>query len=129
MSFLKSLFGLKQPEKSGHDSAVPRFIHLLLLQAQRDEAAELVIGAASSSGNTPMRCKVRDIWHDLPPFPARIRRDVVAELARMAGLPAGRFPSKGVLDVRFGDIRLRWVVAMTSADGECTLKRVDGSRR
>lgn len=111
-----------RPE-SGHESAVRRFIHLVLFQAQQDGATELVIGAAPASGDTPIRYKVEDTWYDMSPFPSHIRPDVIAEFARMAKFPVGQFPSEGVLDVRFGDVQLRWIVGMTSADEECLLKR------
>jgi type II secretory ATPase GspE/PulE/Tfp pilus assembly ATPase PilB-like protein len=120
----KDLIDVLQRRESGHDSAVRRFIHLLLFQAQQDHATELVIGATSASGDTPIRCKVEDTWYDLSPFPSHIRPDVIAELARMAKFPVGQFPNEGVFDVTFGDVQLRWTVGMTSADGECILVRI-----
>jgi hypothetical protein len=42
----------------------------------------------------------------------------------MAKFPAGHIPGEGVLDESVGDVRLRWIVAMTSAEGECMLVRV-----
>ena len=119
----KDLIDVLQRRESGHESAVRRFIHLVLFQAQQDGATELVIGAAPESGDTPIRYKVEDSWYDMGPFPSHVRPDVIAELARIAKLPVGRFPNEGVLDVRFGDVQLKWIVGMTTADGECMLKR------
>jgi type II secretory ATPase GspE/PulE/Tfp pilus assembly ATPase PilB-like protein len=120
----KDLIDVLRRGESGHDSAVRRFIHLVLLQAQQDHATELIIGATSASGDTPIRYRVEDIWYDLSPFPSHIRPDVISELVRMAKFHAGRIPGNGVLDERFDDVRLLWIVAMTSAEGECLLVRV-----
>src|SRR5688572_15657732 len=111
------------PTRPDHETAVRRFIHLVLFQAQQDGATELVIGAAPTSGDTPIRYKVEDSWYDMSPFPSHIRPDVIAELARTAKFPVGQFPNEGVLDVRFGDVQLRWTVVMLTAEGECMLKR------
>jgi type II secretory ATPase GspE/PulE/Tfp pilus assembly ATPase PilB-like protein len=110
------------PFVNPRNEAIQQFIRLVLLQAQQDEATELIIGIASPSG-VPIRYKVEGTWHEVPPFPSRIRPDVVSELVRMAGFHAGQIPGEGVLDENFGNIRLRWIVAMTSAEGECMLKR------
>jgi len=104
--------------------AIQHFIHLLLLQAQQEQATELVIGAVPSSGATPIRYKVGDTWHDLSPFPSYLQPDVTSELARMANLPVGQFPNVGILDVTLGKFRLRWAVRMTSADAEFVFVRI-----
>jgi hypothetical protein len=67
---------------------------------------------------------VEETWYDLPPFPSHIRTDVISELARMAEFREGQIPGKGVLDESFGEVRLRWIVAMTTVEGECMLKRI-----
>ena len=113
-----------KPGSAMPDGAIRQFIHLLLFQAQQERATELVVGAAPSSGDTPIRYKVGDTWHDLSPFPSHIRRDVMSELARMANLPVGQFPNEGVLDMTLGKFRLRWTVRMTSADAEFVFVRI-----
>jgi len=120
----KDLIDVLQRPDSEHESAIRRFIHLVLLQAQQDSATQLVIGVTPTSGGTPIRYKVEDTWYDMSPFPSHVRRAVIAELSRMARLPIDEFPNEGVLDVTFGDVRLRWIVGMTSADAECMLTRV-----
>ena len=120
----KDLADVLKRSEARHDDAVRRFIYLVLLQAQQDRATELSIGVASDGGVPPMRYKVESAWFDLPCFPSHIRTEVVAELAQMAKFPAGQFPAEGVLDECCGDVRLRWIVGMTSADGECMLTRV-----
>src|ERR1041385_817153 len=112
----KDLIDVLQRRESGDDNAVRRFIHLVLFQAQQDQATELVIGATPASGDTPIRYKVEDTWYDLSPFPSRIRPDVISELIRMARFHAGCIPGEGVLDESFGDVRLRWIVAMRSEE-------------
>jgi hypothetical protein len=67
---------------------------------------------------------VGETWHDLPPFPSHIRPGVLSELARLAEFPAGQFRGERVLDVNLGKVRWKWTVAMTSADGECRLSRI-----
>jgi len=114
---------MKHPN-SEQDEAIQRFIRLVLFQAQQDRASELVIGIASPSG-VPIKYKVEDTWHEMPPFPCNIRPGVVAELVRLASFRAGQIPGEGVLDESFSGTGLRWVVAITSAEGECLLKRVD----
>jgi len=115
---------LKQSEPK-QEGVIRRFIHLLLAQAQQDRATEMVIGVASPEAGTPIRYKVEDSWYDLSPFPSHIRPDVISELVRMAKFPREQIPGEGVLDESLGEMRLRWIVAMTSADGECMLARVE----
>jgi hypothetical protein len=120
----RSLSFLSAKQQQPADENIQRLIRLTLLQAQRDGATEMVVGIASPFGVT-VRYKVEDAWREMPPFSSHIRRAVASELARMAGFPAGEIPGEGVLDESLGNTRLRWIVAMTSIDGECMLKRVD----
>jgi len=122
----KDLADVLKRSESKHDSAVRRFIHLVLLQAQQDQATALIFGVAKHSAGVPIRYKVDGTWCDLEPFPYSIRADVVSGLARMAKLPEGHFPGHGVLDERYGDVRLTWAVNMTSADGESVLLHLEG---
>jgi type II secretory ATPase GspE/PulE/Tfp pilus assembly ATPase PilB-like protein len=120
----KDLIDVLQRPESKHDSAVRQFIHLVLLQAQQDEASELIIGTTQANEETPIRYKIAGTWYDMSPFPSHIRRDVITEIATIARIPIGLFPIEGVLDVIVHGIRLRWVVSMMSADAECMLMRV-----
>ena len=120
----KDLIDVLQTSERPDESAIRRFIHLILLQAQQDQAMELVIGAAPATQDTPIRYSVEGTWYQMSPFPSHIRPAVVLELARMAKLPPGQFPSEGVLDVTFGSVGLRWTVTMTSVDDDCVLMRV-----
>ena len=116
----RSLDMFKVNQQQPPNEMIQRFIHVLLLQAQKDGATEIIVGTASPFG-VPMRCKVGDTWHEMPPFSSHIRRDVVSELVRMAG--AGQIPGAAVLDESLDHIRMRWSLAMTSMDGEFTLMR------
>ncbi len=120
----KDLVDVLNHSESKHDEAIRRFIRLILLQAQQDGATELIIGIRSPGG-VPIRYKVEGTWYEMSPFPSDIRADVVSELVRMAAFHAGQIPGEGVLNESFGDVQLRWIVAMTSADGECMFRRVD----
>ena len=119
----KDLIDVLNRSESKHGEAVRRFIHLVLFQAQQDGATELVIGVDSAAG-TPIRYKVGGAWYEMSPFPSQVRPGVVSELARMANLPAGHIPGEGVVDLSFGEVRLKWTVAIVSAEGECRLERV-----
>ena len=114
---------LQLPERIQND-AIRRFIHLLLFQAQQDAATELVIGVTPEGKDTPIRYKAEGVCYDMS-FPSHIRVGVVAELARLAKLPVGQFPSQGVLDVALKGVHLKWTVGMKSADGDCILVRVN----
>jgi hypothetical protein len=120
----KDLVDVLNRSETKHHGAVRRFIHLVLLQAQQDQATELVIGVASPGGGIPIRYKVEEVWYEMSPFPSHVRPKVVSELVRMAKFHAEQIPGEGVLDERSGDVQLRWTVSMTSADGECMLVRV-----
>jgi hypothetical protein len=121
----KDLIDALKRSENRHGSAIRRFIHLFLLQAQQDQATELDIGAVPISGFPMIRYKVEGTWYDISTFPSHIRPDVIAELARMAKIPVGQFPMQGVLNVTFRGFRSRWIVAMASADESCMLVRFE----
>jgi hypothetical protein len=108
---------------SNPNDPIRRFIHLLLFQAQRDRATEMVIGTASDAG-TPMRYKIEDTWHDFAPFPSHIRPGVITELARMANFPEGKNSGEGILERNLGNLRLRWLIKITNPEEECILTRI-----
>src|SRR4029077_10903159 len=89
------VFRTKQPQPP--DEIAQRFIHLFLLQAQKDGATEIIVGTASPFG-VPIRYKVDDTWHEMPLFSSHIRADVVSELVRMARFLDGQIPGEGVLE-------------------------------
>ena len=110
------------PETPGA-GPITRFILLVLWQARKDGATDLILGVPHSDGSgTPIRYKVEGTWYDMSPFPSHIRPSVVAELERMAGLsPSVR---DGILDRTLGGVRLLWRVQMTRPEAECTLTPV-----
>lgn len=119
----KDLMDVLTHSDSKHGEAIRRFIRLVLLQAQQEQATELIIGITAPSG-VLIRYNVEGNWHEMSPFPSHIRPDVVSELVRMADFHAGQIPGKAVLEESFGNIRLRWIVAVTVAEGECILTRL-----
>ena len=125
----KDLMDVLRLSTATHDLRVGRFILLLLVQAQKDKATQVVIGAASPSpaAQTPVRCRYKDcqVWTDLPPFPSSVRSFVISEPAQMAGFSPGEYWGEGVLDLTFVGTRLVWRVSMTSDDAECVLTRLD----
>ncbi len=107
------------------EKVVQRFILLVLARAQADRATELVIGAASSRGDTPIRYRVEGTWYDMSGFPCHIRPALIREIGRLARLPAGRFPSEGIVDTTLGKLRVKWRVTVESMEAECMLRRAD----
>ena len=83
----KDLADVLKRQDSKHEDTTRRFIHLLLLHAQQAEATELAIGSPSTTGYTPITYKDGDNWFGLPALPNNQRPAIIAELARMAGLP------------------------------------------
>jgi len=106
------------------DEPTQRFTRLVLFQAQQDHAQELIIAPVVREGS-PVRYKVEDTWYDMSPPPARILPGVVAELGRLAAFAKRPFPKEGLIDLPFSGVRLRWIVRMTSADGDCMLTPIE----
>jgi hypothetical protein len=100
---------------------VRRFTLLLLLQAQKDKATELVIAPAARDGAPVIKYKAGENWYALAPPPPDILPEVVAELGRLACLSQGVFPTRGTIDVAFSGVRLQWEFVMARAGSECVL--------
>lgn len=114
---------LKRPKRKGYDP-IRSLILLVLMDAQHERAAEVIIGITPDyGGDTPMRYKVGDTLIESV-FPSDIRSLVVAELGRMASLPEGQFPKEGSFSVRLKSAHLKWRVRMTSPDAECILTHI-----
>jgi hypothetical protein len=111
---------LQRPKRRGFDP-IRSFILLVLMEAH--QATELIIGSAPDHGDPLIKYKVGNIWRESA-FPADIRSSVIAELQRMAGLPASQFPSEGGFSVRLETKRLKWRLRLTSPEAECILTHV-----
>ena len=96
----------------------------ILAQAQRDRATELVIDPAIGAGRS-VRYRIDDTWHEWSGPPSETVPDVVAELGRLAGFAKRPFPKEAPIDVPYSGVRLRWIIRMTSADGECILTPIE----
>jgi hypothetical protein len=114
---------LQRPKRKGFDP-IRSFILLVLMDAQQEHAAEVIIGVAGEYGaDAPISYKVGDTWRESA-FPSDIRSSVIAELQRMAGLRASQFPSEGGFSVRLETKRLKWRLRLTSPEAECILTHV-----
>lgn len=109
----------------GNKDAVWRFVRLLLFIVQQERASEWVIGTATDDG-TPFKYKVDGVWYENTPFPSHIRPAVMAELARLAKMPAGNFPKEGVLSMPLAGAEVKWRLQITTEAGDCVLTRVEG---
>lgn len=113
-----------------HDSASPGFAHLILHQADWEQATELVIGVAPSVGGTQLKYKIAGAWHNRGPFPSQLRSGVIAQLARMANCPEGQFPIDAILTLSYKDFptnkdgQSSWRAMIPSAEAECILMRI-----
>jgi hypothetical protein len=101
---------LQRPKRRGFDP-IRSFVLLLLMEAH--QTTELIIGSAPDHGDPLIKYKVGDTWRESA-FPSDIRSSVIAELQRMAGLPASQFPSEGGFSVRLETTRLKWRLRLTS---------------
>ena len=106
------------------EDPIKRFTLLVLLQAQQDHATELTI-APATTGPSAIRYKVGGTWYDMSPPPAHILPGVVAELGRLARFTKRPFPKEGLIDVPCSGVRLRWIIRMASADGDCILTPIE----
>jgi hypothetical protein len=124
---LVEVIGLSERNaKAGRRLCLRWFIHSLLYHVQQTGVTELVIAGESPEAGKQIKAKFGGEWRNLPVPGAdgHYRSEMVAELARMAKLPEREFPSEGVLNEVFQLVHLRWTVAMSSADGDCRLTRV-----
>lgn len=103
---------------------IQRFTRLMLLLAQQDHAAELIV-APTACERSPIKYKVADTWHDFSPPPADILPGVIAELARLAAFARRPFPKEGLIDVPFSGVHLRWVIRMANANSDCILTPIE----
>lgn len=117
----KDLIDVLNQKKDLDHAVYRRLIHVILFQAQQDNATELIIEKASSDGETPVRYKVGQVWHEMPAFPSHIRPNVISQLAVMANLPVGQTTGRGAFALTVGNLRVRWDVEITGRDDECRL--------
>ncbi len=88
----------------------------ILAQAQRDGAADVVIGPVADGGTV-----YRYMGHSSPPTPWLAWPIVASELAGLAGIRAAPFPKEGIIYVAYSGVRLRWQLKMTGHDQDCVL--------
>jgi hypothetical protein len=106
------------------DDPIKRCTLLVLFQAQKDHATELVVGAPFGE-RAPIRYKVGEKWYDWKSPGPELVPDIIAELGRLAAFTKRPFPKEALLDVPYSGVRLRWVARMASADGDCELTPIE----
>jgi hypothetical protein len=106
------------------DDAIKRTTKLILFQAQRDHATELVVRSSTGTG-AAVRYKVAENWHDWKSPPPELAPAIIGEIGRLADLTKRPCPKEGLIDVAYSGVRLLWVVRMGSADGDCILSPVE----
>src|SRR5690349_15918398 len=103
------------------DNPIRRLTLLVLFQAQQDKATESVIAPSARDGAPAIKYKVGADWLALSPPPAHLVSGIVTELATLACLSQGVFPTQGTIDVPFSGVRLKWVFRMPRSGAECVL--------
>jgi hypothetical protein len=114
---------LHRPKRQGEDPT-RIFIRLMLMQAHDHRATEVLIGSALAPEST-ITVKVGGTSYHVSAIPSDFRSSIIAELGRMAALPAGPFPKEGEIFVRLETTQLRWKVRMSSPDDEIVLTPLD----
>ncbi len=104
------------------DGSFVKFVERVLAQASKDDATDVVIGAAGGD-TTPVKYKVGGSWYDMAPPPARLRTDVIANLGRLASLPEGPFPKQGMIDITTESGHAKWDLKAPAEEGEWSLSR------
>lgn len=120
----KDLIDVLNRKENTNSETIRKFIHVLLFQANQDDATELVIAKTLPDGETPIRYKVKENWHELSPFPSHIRSAVISELAWMAKFAIGQRTGQGTFDLYYSRSRVQWIVKIKGANAECRLIRV-----
>jgi hypothetical protein len=103
-----------------NDDPIKHCTRLILFQAQQDHASELVV-SSSRRFATPVRYKLGHTWHDWQSPGPEHAPAIIDEMGRLAAFSKQPFPRKGLIDLQYSGVRLRWVVRMASADGDCVL--------
>lgn len=104
---------------------VQKLAVLVLWQAQRDGASEVVVGALNSDGVAPIRYRVGDALYEMSPLPVQIGAQFVRTVMDMAGLGLGvAFPCRGRIDTPASTkIHLHWEISLASEVGSISFRR------
>jgi hypothetical protein len=94
----------------------------VLSLAQEDRATKVIVSPATGG----VKYEVDGVWHNFSAPPAHILPGIVAELGRLAGLPADRFPKQGIIQTAFSAGYLRWKMQVESPEADCVLAPVAG---
>src|SRR5262249_51096448 len=102
---------------------IKRAALLVVAQAQRDGATDLVL-TRSSDGGTSMRYQINGTWRNWTPAPGLIWPLLLSELGGLAGIRQAPFPKQGIIYVAYSGLRLRWHLKMTNQNDECSLRNL-----
>jgi hypothetical protein len=112
---------LRLPARETGDP-VPIFIREMLLRAEGVGATEILIDALMlHDGESTIAQRIDGTFYHVSTIPAGFRSNILAELLRMAGLPAAQFPSRGVATLQLKHRQLKWHIVVESAGGACHL--------
>ena len=118
----KDLADVLRLQSSDTGDHVCIFIRVMMLQAEGVRATEILIDAPMiHDGESTITQRIDDTFCHVSTIPAGIRSKILAELLRMAGLPADQFPARGVATLRLKHRQLRWHILVESAGAECHL--------
>jgi hypothetical protein len=95
-----------------------KYLLSVLSLAENDNASALLIGGSGGKGS-PIRYNVGGRWYDFSPPPAKMLPLLRAQLERLAALPGGPFPRRGIITAR--GLRFRWRVTLEGADADYVL--------
>ena len=109
---------------------VQTFIRAVLLRAEDRRATELIIGASLiHDGDCSVTEKIGGTWHHVSDLSSDFRTRVVAELIRMAALPADQFPFEGQVCVQLKRRQLKWGIEIAEPDAGCVLTPTEFPKR
>ena len=112
---------LRLPARETGDP-VQIFIREMLLQAEGVRGTEILIDAPMlHDGESTITQRIDGTFYHVSTIPAGFRSSILAELLRMAGLPAAQFPARGVATLHLKRRQLKWHIVVESADAECHL--------
>lgn len=106
------------------EDVIKRTTKLILFQAQRDHATELVVRGSPGTA-AAVRYKVADTWHDWTSPAPELAPAIIGELGELAAFTKRPCPKEGLIDVPYSGIRLLWVARIPSAGGDCILSPVE----
>ena len=118
----KDLADVLRLQAGATDDSVQRFIRDMVLQADRANAAEILITAPIlGDGDCFIMQRIKDTFLPVATVYAAFRAGLVAQLLRTAVLSETIFPAQGVATYQFGERQSKWYLHIESAGAEFRL--------